>query len=52
MYTVCDRVAAFADGRIVELGPISTMLESTHPWVQTYFQGKRGALLAERRVSQ
>ena len=52
MYTVCDRVAALADGRIVAIGPMPTMLESTHPWVQTYFQGKRGALLAERRVSQ
>ena len=51
MYTVCDRVAALADGRVVAIGPMSTMLECTHPWVQTYFQGKRGALLAERRVS-
>ena len=52
LYTVCDRVAALADGRVVAIGPMPTMLESTHPWVQTYFQGKRGALLAERRVSQ
>ncbi len=51
LYTVCDRVAALADGRVVAIGPMSTMLECTHPWVQTYFQGKRGALLAERRVS-
>src|SRR4029079_2919661 len=52
LYTVCDRVAALADGRVVAIGPMPTMLESTHPWVQTYFQRKRGALLAERRVSQ
>jgi phospholipid/cholesterol/gamma-HCH transport system ATP-binding protein len=52
LYTVCDRVAALADARVVAIGPMPTMLESTHPWVQTYFQGKRGALLAERRVSQ
>jgi len=50
LYTVCDRVAALADGKVVALGPIAAMLECEHPWVQTYFQGKRGALLAERRV--
>ena len=51
LYTVCDRVAAIADGRVVAVGPMTTMLECTHPWVQTYFQGKRGALLANRRVA-
>jgi phospholipid/cholesterol/gamma-HCH transport system ATP-binding protein len=49
LYTVCDRIAAIADGRVVAVGPMTTMLECTHPWVQTYFQGKRGALLAGRR---
>jgi phospholipid/cholesterol/gamma-HCH transport system ATP-binding protein len=51
LYTVCDRVAALADGKIVAVGPMSTMLECTHPWVQTYFQGKRGGMLT-KRVSQ
>jgi phospholipid/cholesterol/gamma-HCH transport system ATP-binding protein len=51
LYTVCDRIAALADGKIVMTGPISVMLECEHPWVKTYFQGKRGALLAERRAS-
>lgn len=50
LYTVCDRVAALADGRIVAEGPMPTMLECEHPWVQTYFRGKRGAELADRRV--
>ena len=50
LYTVCDRVAVLADGKVVVVGPISAMLESEHPWVKTYFQGKRGAGLAERRV--
>ena len=48
LYTVCDRIAALADGRIVALGPMETMLECTHPWVQTYFQGKRGGMLTNR----
>jgi phospholipid/cholesterol/gamma-HCH transport system ATP-binding protein len=38
---VCDRIAALADGKIVALGPMATMLASTHPWVQSYFGGSR-----------
>jgi len=45
--TICDRVAALADGRIVALGPMSAMLASTHPWVQSYFRGKRGHAAVE-----
>ncbi len=48
LYTVCDRIAALADGRIVAVGPMSTMLECEHPWVRTYFQGKRGGMLTDR----
>jgi len=48
LYTVSDRIAALADGRIVALGPMETMLECTHPWVQTYLQGKRGGMLTNR----
>jgi phospholipid/cholesterol/gamma-HCH transport system ATP-binding protein len=48
LYAVCDRIAALADGRIVALGSMETMLECTHPWVQTYFQGKRGGMLTKR----
>jgi phospholipid/cholesterol/gamma-HCH transport system ATP-binding protein len=48
LYTVCDRIAALAEGRIVAVGSMSTMLECRHPWVQTYFQGKRGGILTQR----
>lgn len=48
LYTVCDRVAALADGRIVAVGSMTTMLECKHPWVETYFQGKRGGMLTGR----
>jgi phospholipid/cholesterol/gamma-HCH transport system ATP-binding protein len=51
LYTACDRIAALADGKVVAEGPIQVMLESEHPWVKTYFQGKRGGMLADRRVS-
>jgi phospholipid/cholesterol/gamma-HCH transport system ATP-binding protein len=39
--TVCDRIAALADGKVVAVGPMTTMLACKHPWVQTYFQGDR-----------
>ena len=51
LYTACDRVAVLADGKVVAEGPIPTMLESEHPWVKNYFQGKRGGMLAERQLS-
>jgi phospholipid/cholesterol/gamma-HCH transport system ATP-binding protein len=38
---VCDRVAALADGRIVAVGPMATMLACQHPWVRAYFSGPR-----------
>lgn len=44
LYSVCDRIAALADGKVVAEGPISTMLASQHPWVHAYFHGKRARL--------
>ncbi|HTV32925.1 MAG TPA: ATP-binding cassette domain-containing protein [Methylocella sp.] len=41
LYSVCDRIAALADRRVVATGPISAMLASEHPWVRAYFHGKR-----------
>jgi phospholipid/cholesterol/gamma-HCH transport system ATP-binding protein len=51
LYTACDRIAALADGKVVAEGPMDAMLECEHPWVKTYFQGKRGGMLAGRRMS-
>ena len=45
LYSVCDRIAVLAEGKIVADGPISTMLCSEHPWVKSYFRGQRGQLL-------
>ena len=44
LYSICDRIAALADGKVVAAGPISTMLASSHPWVRAYFHGKRARL--------
>lgn len=41
LHTVCDRIAALADGKIVAIGPIQDVLASDHPWVKAYFRGKR-----------
>jgi len=49
--TICTRVAALADGRIVADGPIATMLASDHPWVKAYFGGKR-AQIGARAAAQ
>jgi phospholipid/cholesterol/gamma-HCH transport system ATP-binding protein len=43
--TVCDRVAALADGKIVAIGPMRDVLRSEHPWVRAYFHGKRSLML-------
>jgi phospholipid/cholesterol/gamma-HCH transport system ATP-binding protein len=43
--TVCDRVAALADGKIVAIGPMRELLQSEHPWVRAYFHGKRSLML-------
>lgn len=39
--SICTRVAALANGRIVADGPLATMKQSDHPWVKEYFRGRR-----------
>ena len=41
----CDRIAALANGKIVAIGSLSEVIESDHPWVKSYFQGKRARLI-------
>jgi phospholipid/cholesterol/gamma-HCH transport system ATP-binding protein len=48
LYTVSNRVAVLADGKVVATGPVASMLASEHPWVQSYFRGKRARLRDER----
>jgi phospholipid/cholesterol/gamma-HCH transport system ATP-binding protein len=45
LHTVCDRIAVLSDGRIIATGTIETMLASEHPWLKSYFRGKRGRLV-------
>ena len=41
IYTTCDRVIALGEGKVIADGPISAMLASEHPWLKSYFHGKR-----------
>ncbi|MGL4324014.1 MAG: ABC transporter ATP-binding protein [Beijerinckiaceae bacterium] len=42
LHTVCDRVAALGDKKVIAVGTIDDMLASDHPWIRSYFHGKRG----------
>jgi phospholipid/cholesterol/gamma-HCH transport system ATP-binding protein len=46
LYSICDRIAALADGKIVATGTIEEMLASDHPWLRAYFHGQRARQLA------
>jgi phospholipid/cholesterol/gamma-HCH transport system ATP-binding protein len=48
LYAISNRIAVLADGKVVANGPIASMLASQHPWVQSYFQGKRSRRRDER----
>ncbi len=45
LYSICDRVAALADGKVTAAGTLEAMLASDHPWLRAYFQGVRGGRL-------
>jgi phospholipid/cholesterol/gamma-HCH transport system ATP-binding protein len=44
---ISNRVAVLADGKVVAIGPVESMAASEHPWVKTYFRGKRARLREE-----
>lgn len=52
LYAACNRVAVLADGKMVESGPLSQMMESEHPWVRSYFSGERGGAITNRFIRQ
>ncbi len=40
--SVCTRILALYDGRIIAQGDIRDMLAFDHPWLSAYFRGERG----------
>lgn len=48
LYEICDNIAVLAEGSVVAKGEIKVILKSDHPWVQSYFAGKRGGYVFNR----
>ncbi len=46
LHTVCDRIAALADGQVIAAGSMASMLANDHPWLKAYFRGKRARATA------
>jgi phospholipid/cholesterol/gamma-HCH transport system ATP-binding protein len=46
LFSICDRVAALAEKKIIAAGPVAELLKSDHPWLKAYFHGERGAVRA------
>jgi phospholipid/cholesterol/gamma-HCH transport system ATP-binding protein len=42
LYTICNRVAVLADGKVLVAAPLPEVETFDHPWVQEYFHGPRG----------
>jgi phospholipid/cholesterol/gamma-HCH transport system ATP-binding protein len=45
LYSICDRIAALGNGKVIAAGPIETMLAADDPWLRAYFHGKRAQSL-------
>jgi phospholipid/cholesterol/gamma-HCH transport system ATP-binding protein len=46
LYSVCDRIAALGEGKVIAVGPIESLLASPNAWVQAYFHGVRARNVA------
>jgi phospholipid/cholesterol/gamma-HCH transport system ATP-binding protein len=42
LHAISSRIAVLSEGHVIAAGPIDTMLASEHPWLKSYFRGKRG----------
>src|SRR6187397_3317217 len=46
LYTSCDRIAVLGDRKVIAIGTVKDMEGSPHPWLKSYFHGKRGRAAA------
>ncbi|GGF59640.1 ABC transporter ATP-binding protein [Azorhizobium oxalatiphilum] len=49
LHTVCDRIAALGEGKVIAQGTIETMMEAQHPWLRAYFHGARARAVQSAR---
>jgi phospholipid/cholesterol/gamma-HCH transport system ATP-binding protein len=49
LYSICDRVAALSEGKVIATGTVDALRASSDPWLVQYFRGKRGRLRGGRR---
>ena len=47
LYSICDRVAVLAEGKVIAVGTIPELLALDHEWIQEYFRGPRGRAAEE-----
>lgn len=50
LFSICDRIAALGNKRILVTGDLRTVMSNPDPWIQEYFRGKR-ARGVEARMS-
>ena len=48
LHSICDRIAVLSQGKVIVEGPMSTMLACEHPWVKSYFHGKRARAIGDQ----
>jgi len=41
LHTACDRIAVLGSGKVIAAGTMADMQASEHPWLRSYFHGKR-----------
>ena len=46
LFAITDRVAVLAQGSVVATGRAGELADHDHPWVRSYFGGKRGRLVS------
>jgi phospholipid/cholesterol/gamma-HCH transport system ATP-binding protein len=46
LFSACDRIAVLGERRVLVEGTVEDMLRSEHPWVRSYFRGKRARNIA------
>ena len=52
LVSVCDRIAALAEGRVIAVGSLADLQACDHPWVHAYFAGERALIIGRDAVGK